>query len=385
MATFKAAIVKTEQKKSGNFNIKIRISHDRKTRYIATDFFITENHWDETKGCVLKSYPNSKFINIELQKLLLYYEQFYIEIKNKYSNINIQELLSELKSNKKHDLFDFIISLMNNLKSSNPNTYYLYNSILSNLKKYSKQNTVYLEDIDYNFLNNFVLFLTNKNISLNSQHTYLNYLKIIYNKAIYNNLITYSNPFKHLNLKRTQPKKKALTIDDLKLIKNIALPDKLILARDIFLLSFYMMGINLVDLFNLKPNIYNNTISYNRKKTNKPITIYLEPEILELIEKYKGKTYLFNFAEIYKTSFTFYQPIFKGLRKISKLCGFQFTLSTYYARHTWATIANNLDINTDTIAHALSHSTSITMTNIYINFNIQKIFDANRKVIDTIL
>jgi len=383
MATFKATIVKTEQKKSGNFNIKIRISHDRKTRYIATDFFITENHWDEIKGCVLKSYPNSKFINIELQKLLLYYEQLYIEIKNKYTNINIQELLSELKSNKKHNLFEFITSLMNNINSTN--TYNLYHAVLFNLKEYSKQNTVYLEDINYNFLNNFLLFLNNKNISLNSQHTYLNYFKIIYNKAIYNNIIAYSNPFKHLILKKTQPKKKALTIEDLKTIKNIILPNSLIFSRDVFLLSFYMIGINLTDLYNLKSNIYNNTISYNRKKTNKPISIYLEPEILELIEKYKGKTYLFNFAENYKTSITFYQHIFKNLKHISKLCGFQFNLTTYYARHTWATIANNLDINTDTIAHALSHSTSITMTNIYIDFNIQKIFDANRKVIDTIL
>ena len=163
--------------------------------------------------------------------------------------------------------------------------------------------------------------------------------------------------------------------------------------RDIFMLIFYLCGINMIDLAELK-EIKNGYICYRRSKTNKLYTIKVEPEAAEIINKYKGKNYLINIKDNYKNYYDFTRRMNKALqrfgecskvgrggRKVIDSCFPH--LTSYWARRTWATIAAELDIPKETIAAALGHGAK-NVTDIYINFDTKKIEAANRIIIDKI-
>ena len=163
--------------------------------------------------------------------------------------------------------------------------------------------------------------------------------------------------------------------------------------HDIFKLSFLLIGINLTDLHGLKA-IENGRIEYVRAKTHRPYSIKVEPEAMQIIRMYQGKDHLLIWGDKYKNSDDLLRRTNRGLRTIGPVKKnkrnektyepLQPEITTYWARHTWATIAASLDIPRDTIAHALGHGNN-TITDIYIDFDIRKVDEANRRVIDWVL
>jgi integrase len=166
-----------------------------------------------------------------------------------------------------------------------------------------------------------------------------------------------------------------------------------ILARDVFTLSFLLVGINLIDLYYLEKDEYQNgRITYNRTKTENRrrdsalISIKVEPEALKLIEKYKDPSNkrLFHFHLHYVDHQTFVSNINKGLKKVATASSLNVELSSYYARHSWATIARNkCGISKSDIDECLNHVDPTTkMADVYIGKDWGLIDEANRKVID---
>ena len=156
------------------------------------------------------------------------------------------------------------------------------------------------------------------------------------------------------------------------------------------MLIFYLRGINLIDLAHLK-EIVNGRVEYRRAKTGRLYSVKIEPEAMEIINRYRGKNYVVNILDRYKDHRNYIHRINKNLKefgtttvgrrgKKEKKGAFP-ELSTYWARHTWATIAAALDIPKETIAASLGHGET-TVTDIYIDFDQKKVDEANRKVID---
>ena len=166
--------------------------------------------------------------------------------------------------------------------------------------------------------------------------------------------------------------------------------------RDMFVLMFYLIGINAADLFRLTTaNVIGGRIVYHRAKTNKLYSIKIEPEAEEIINKYKGEKFLINPCDTYTNYKDFLHRMNTGLQNIgsferkgrggTKIKKPLFPdISSYWSRHTWATIAASLDIPKETISAALGHEIGSDVTSIYIEFNRAKIDEANRKVIDYI-
>ena len=159
-----------------------------------------------------------------------------------------------------------------------------------------------------------------------------------------------------------------------------------------FTLSFYLVGMNTVDLYNVPSSAYKDgRITYRRSKTkdrrqdNAEISIKVESEMLPLLEKYAGEKKLFKFSDMYRDASTFNAAVNIGLAKISKALGEE-KITAYYARHSWATIARNvLGASIDDIALCLNHvSDTHKVTNIYIEKDFGKIDEINRKIIDLI-
>jgi integrase len=144
------------------------------------------------------------------------------------------------------------------------------------------------------------------------------------------------------------------------------------------MLIFYLIGINISDLCNLKAISNNGRIEYRRAKTGRLYSIKVEPEAMQIIEKYKGVNFLLDILDRYKNVGDYMRRLNRALKEIYPQ---NQEISSYWARHTWATIASELEIPKETIGAALGHSDK-SVTNIYINFNTKKIDDANRKVID---
>ena len=143
-----------------------------------------------------------------------------------------------------------------------------------------------------------------------------------------------------------------------------------------------LIGINVVDLCNLEEMV-SGRVNYIRAKTHRPYSIKVEPEALALIEKYSGEKHLLNYLDCCVNYRHFYNNLCKGLKAVKEKLGLH-ELTTYWARHSWATIAASLDIPKDTIAAALGHGGN-TVTDIYIEYDMSKVDEANRKVLDWVL
>ena len=143
------------------------------------------------------------------------------------------------------------------------------------------------------------------------------------------------------------------------------------------------------DLCNLQ-TYENGRVEYIRAKTHKPYSIKVETEANEIIQKYSGEKHLLNYLDTYKNYRSFYMNMCNGLKAIKQRLndiddGVTIKeLTSYWARHSWATIAAYLDIPKDTIAAALGHGGN-TVTDIYIEFDMRKVDEANRKVLDYVL
>lgn len=160
------------------------------------------------------------------------------------------------------------------------------------------------------------------------------------------------------------------------------------------MLMFYLVGVNAVDLFKAgRRAIRNGRLEYVRSKTGKQYSIKVEPEAMEIIERYRGREHLLDICDGGRNYENYLHRMTKGLKQIGvttrrgrggRKCFEPLfpDISQYWCRHTWATLAAELDVPKETIAAGLGHDMGNTTTAIYINFNTRKVDEANRRVID---
>jgi len=243
-----------------------------------------------------------------------------------------------------------------------------------------------LEKVDDEFVAGFIEFLKGEDITENTIHFYLRNFSAMYHLQ-YKDYT--DNPFKHVDMRSCPTCKRALDKQTMQRIKDFDSEGKesLDFARDLFLFSFYTQGMPFVDIAYLKASdIEKGTIRYKRHKTDQPITVTLVPEAKEIIKRYsninkvvdnkakdkKPKDY-YIFGIINSTdSTTAYRQYRSGLatqnrrlKKIGEKLGLDQPLTTYIARHTWATLAQNNGVPTAVISRSLGH-TSETTTRIYL-------------------
>lgn len=246
----------------------------------------------------------------------------------------------------------------------------------------AKIKTKAFEDITKDWLTGFDAFLSKSSPSVNGRSIHFRNIRAVFRDAM-DNEITMSYPFRVFKIRSEQTLKRSLTLLELRKLFSFKGNERQNKAVDLFKLSLFLIGINVTDLCHLEGIASDGCIHYKRQKTQKMYCVKIEPEALAIIDKYRGKRFLLDILDNYKNVHTFTIAFSKYLQSID---GFQ-ELTSYWARHTWATIASELDIPVDVISHALGHSfsTGAKVTQVYINFNQQKIDEANRRVIDYIL
>ena len=249
------------------------------------------------------------------------------------------------------------------------------------------------EDITKEWLTKFDVFMSTTSPSKNSRNIHLRNIRAVFNEALDDGITTFY-PFRRFKIRPVATPKRNLKVKDLRLLWNYPCEPHANNYLDIFKLMFMLIGINCIDLCNLK-EIRDGRIEFYRAKTNRLYSIKVEPEALEIIERHRGENYLLDILDRWKSHKDFIAKMNRTLKRIGEvkrvgLGGKKIykplfpEISTYWARHSWATIAASLDIPRDTIAHALGHGNN-TVTDIYIDFDQSKVDEANRKVINWVL
>lgn len=250
------------------------------------------------------------------------------------------------------------------------------------------------EDIDLRWLTDFETFCA-KTASKNARNIHLRNIRAVFNNAIDYEL-TAAYPFRRFKIRPEPTRKRSLTVEELRMLFAYPVEPYAEIYRDMFKLTFFLIGINSVDLHGLKSITKDSRIEYKRAKTGRLYSIKVEPEAKEIIEKHKGVNGLLCIADRWSDSRNFRHQCNKALQKIGlverkgrggkKTITSEFEgLTTYWARHTWATVAYDLEISKDVIAQALGHSDGHDTTNIYIREDSRKVDEANRRVLDWVL
>ena len=207
--------------------------------------------------------------------------------------------------------------------------------------------------------------------------------------------ITTAYPFRAVKIKPLPVKKKALSVGELRTLFAYPCEPWQEEYRDMFKLMFLLRGVNAVDLFSATPTqVVKGRFEYRRSKVGTLFSVKVEPEAKAIMEKYKGSDYLLSPCDRFKNYEDYLHRMNDGLKAIGRPLGKRGkvlgeglfpTLSSNWARHSWATVGIGLDIHKETISLGMGHSFGVPVTDIYIKYDMKKVDDANRRIIDYVL
>lgn len=416
MLTIKAEIKRSELKVDGTYNVKIRFTLDRKVKRLSTNLFVTQQ--DLTKSLKFKEDTS---IKREIDRLVLYYREQCLKLQLDQNHYSLDEIIEFLNGEQeKQQTIDFIKFSREWIASATIKGAPNYTTAINALVRFVGKEELDINLITLDFLEQFKAFLigerdartkklmqqgkrvtSNRTLSLYlvSIKKLFNEAKRKYNKKDKNLILIPNSPFEDFKIpKQEATRKRAIPADIIKKVWKLPYKDvkkgykstcRYNLAKDCFILSFCLMGINSADLYNAT-EMRGNAIIYNRTKTRArrldgaKMMVDIPKIVQPLIDKYKDSTgkRLFNFYQYYGDEKTFNKAINYGLKEIGAILEVD-DLEYYAARHSWATIAlNKVGIDKYIVHAALNHiDDSMKVTDIYIERDFVNENKANTKVV----
>lgn len=424
--TLKEVILKHQKRSAKTWNVKIRVTHERQSAYISTEHYLVAKQISSDFKRI-----KDEFIADEVRKEIA---RLRIEISKlgagvaRYTAKSLAEYLDRKRKNAGEPglfVFPFIEQTIKDLRECDRNSVANgYGALETNLREWLKRDNLEFREITLKFLRKFEEFLVKKiGPGTRGVESNLGYLRTIFNLARkeYNDydlddIKIPHTPFENYSIpKSKEPEKRSVELDLISRIRDyqytkqskyehkrtISRPE---LSRDVFMLSFYLCGMNSKDIFLLRADqIVGDRIVYNRAKTagrredKALISIKLEIEALELFVKYKDPKgeRAFNFYHRYSDERTFNANLNKGLKHIANEIANDiakeneadpkpFKLDFYSARHSWASIARNkCGVSKNDVSLALNHvEMEFVTTDKYIAKDFTRIDKANELVLN---
>ena len=379
----------------GTFPVKLSVGHGTRL-YLSTGISVPRANWVDGQVEGLK---DAKRLNTALDNQRLRVQARLLRLREDgrlagASNTYLRKLLTapdmdDVPEEDKRTSFWTIAERCISTKEGRTKLVYLHT--LSKLRAFAGGCPLYIENIDRVWLHDFEASIGGK---VNSRALHLRNLRHICNFALDEELTTHY-PFRKFKIRTEETLKKALTVDQLRALLTMPVEPWQEEYRDMFWLMFLLRGINAVDLFGATPDqVVDGRLEYRRSKVGTLLSVKLEPEALELIEKYRGKAHLVAPLDRYTNYKDYLRRMDYGLKSLGRPTGKRGKilgkgmfpkLSSNWARHTWATLCAELDIPDPTITLGMGHKTAGHKTTaIYIKRDMKKVDDANRKVIDYI-
>ena len=392
--------------KDGKGSVLITIYHNETTTTISTGVRVVPNHWRNSR---VINVPGDEAINAYLSEKLTDIEKALalLSLDERYKSMTASQVRNRIVKKDNINPSDKLVSsvfrdyLSQDLRK---NTKDLYRMTLNKVLAFGGE-TMRIDSIDLKWVTKFESYLA-RTQGVNGRAIHLRNLRAICNYAKKMRLIS-DYPFEDFSIRQEPTKKRNIPVAKLRKLLTWTLPEDKARYRDYFFLMFYLIGINSIDLLSAKKtDIVDGRLEYIRHKTGKRYSVRLEPEALEIIDRYKGKDWLLDAMDHVKHYTSFARKINETLQEIGdekielvynqddlfaepvpvkKIKPLIPDITTYYARHSWGTIAKSIGIPFDVIAQALGHSPGNRTTMIYVEFDQRLVDDANRKVIDYLL
>ena len=365
MTTFSIVIVPTKRLANGKHRIRIAVAHQAQTRYIATPF-ILDSISQLKKGRVVR-HENAAQINLRLQRTINEYILILSSIKHA-NQLTCTQLIHSIQEEerKKYLTFDVIAKeFLSTLQSeSRIKSYKLYKTAISHFNRFlKKEHDIPLEQIRPSHIHQYQNFLEKRELSSTTVRIYLTLIKVILNYAIKMDYIHYKvHPFAACILPSSRIRNLDLTVDELKSLRDVSLKEQnLLIVRDLFMLTYYLGGINLKDLLDYHFEENNLILSYIRHKTYRTkhgeneIVFSIQPEAQQIISKYRTDKGFLKFGP-YESYNKVYSLIYRYLSRIAREAGITSSISYYSARKSFAQHGYNIGIQIETIEYCIGHS-----------------------------
>ncbi len=350
--------------KNGTAPLFIRFTHNRTSKLVSLGIAIPSECWDMEQQAVTADCPNGRTVQVEIDSKLREYQKKVQRLEALDIEVSLDTLFETNGKRVNCTLDEFFGTVIGRMESIEKHgTASKYGATLSILRQFRP--SARFADIDNRFLQDFEVFMRQRGNKDNYIATNMSVLKAVYNKAIAESVFVVSdNPFLRYKVgslwKKTR--KRAIVKEDIHKLVSLSIPENertafTELAKDIFLFSYFMAGINFKDIASLRyGDIYNGRIYYKRNKTGKEMNCPLIEQAQAIIEKYKRADYADNdyiFPILDKSIHQSEQQIInrvhkvlgrvnRELRSFGKKIGLSIPLTTYVARHSFATVLKRL-------------------------------------------
>ena len=369
----------------GTFPVKVSVGHGSKL-YLSTGVNVLPMNWENGKvvgrkdARSLNAILNAQLVRVSARVMRLRESGRFARLKQDH----LRDLLTapDMDAVPEPDYRRTFWEIADMCAATkNGRTREVYEYTIRKVRAFVGDAPLYMEDIDRLWLHDFDAFIGGK---VNARGVHLRNLRAICNFALDEECTTHY-PFRKFKIRTEETRKKALTLEQVRALLSIPGANE---YRDVFVLMLYLRGINIGDLAALtEKDVVNGRIEYRRNKTSRLYSIRLEPEALEILERWKGERHLLGCFDRYASHRDYTHHINAALKKMARPDGspVEPDLSSNWARHTWATLCAELDVPDPTISLGMGHRIAGHKTTaIYIKRDMAKVDEANRKVIDYI-
>ena len=387
---FKAIIRKDVIYKNNTSPLSIQFLHDGRKKTVGLGVSVSREYWDAEAQKVTEDCPDRDNIQFQITAKIKEYNKKIQRLEALDIPVNFDTLFDAKPARSVgitiKDGFKAEIERLESLGKINSATKHKY--ALQVLDGY-KPTTMALEAIDLDYLKGLELYLRQRGNKDNSIATRFAIFKAIYNKAVKEGKVTVKqNPFTLFQVGSlwAKTRKRAIDKDDIQRLIDLDIAEGHTteyrrLARDLFLFSYFTAGMNLGDIARLRyKDIIKERVYYSRHKTQKLLSFQLVPNAMQIIEKYSKanhaqEDYIFPILDRseHKTAQQIFNRLHKVLRKVNRelktlgeQIGLEMPLTTYVARHTYATVLKRSGVSVALISESLGHS-DLSTTQIYLD------------------
>ena len=372
-----------------------RITINRQSKFVTTKKSCLEQNWLNDSQTVSKDDPDHKIINSLLNSISSEVDFLLLEAGKKGKSISFEEIKETVlkltlvdKREKKKKLFEYFEDQIEYFIAQNRLGYKeVFVSTRNSLKTFTNAKDYAFNEIQLDFLRKYEEFLMGRGCSVNTRSVYFRTFRTLWNNAIKDNVCPEDHyPFRKFEFSKynnPKTKKRAISKAQVEKIAGIEIKDKdtLVNSRNYFLFSYYCRGLNFTDLASLKwTNIKDGELNYIRAKTGEEFNFPLHPAAQAIINFYRNMPgnsdagYIFPI--LYKRHSTpqsirdrkkkILKRVNKDLKELATSAGIEKNITTYVARHSYATALSQSGMSKEDIGKSLGHESTKT-TDIYLD------------------
>ena len=398
--TIRIKLYTSKTLKDGTHPVLLIVTKNRQRKKISLGINCKLEDWDSNHSLVSPSRRDAKNVNDMIYRAKIKAQGILFHFEDIHKDFSLNEFEVKYKGINSGDVFEYfddtIDSLRKTGKIGNAN---VYEGAKNTIQKFHTKSKLNFNEVNHKFLQKFEEHLRKKGNLNNSISIHMRTLRALFNKAIkVGDCKPSLYPFKtyEVGKLKNETTKLAIKKADIELIKkykpNTTTTEEL--SKHLFLFSYYTMGMNFSDMAKLKwGNISDNRINYIRSKTGKKFSIKILPPVQKILIQYKShhkkSDSIFPILEEHhKTPTQIATRIKSGLKTMNKhmksigeSVGIEKKLTSYVARHTWATVMKRSGVSKSIISEGLGHS-SEKVTEIYLDSFENEVLDAaNEKLL----